>query len=57
MQHQMVYMDKKKATTLQATYQALKRMVEDKRDMRLYIDKKGTLDGFSKQGVKFAKPL
>lgn len=53
----MVYMEKKRATTLQATYQALKRMVEDKRDLRLYIDKKGTLDGFNKQGVKFAKPL
>ena len=47
----------KKVTTLKATYQILKKMVEDKRAMRLYIQEKGTLDGFDKQGVKFAKPL
>ena len=50
-------METKKVATSQAIYSVLKKMAEDKRAMKLYIQEKGTLDGFSKQGVKFAKPL
>lgn len=50
-------METKEIATSQAIYRVLKKMAEDKRAMKLYIHEKGTLDGFSKQGVKFAKPL
>lgn len=50
-------METKKVATSQAIYSVLKNMAEDKRAMKLYIQEKGTLDGFSKKGVKFAKPL
>lgn len=50
-------METTKVTTTQALCQVLKQMAEDKRAMRLYVREKGTLDGFSKKGIKFAKPL
>ena len=50
-------METRTVTTSQALRQVLKQMAEDKRAMRLYVREKGTLDGFSKKGVKFAKPL
>lgn len=54
-------MDKeKKHKVAQAEKEALhffQKMVDDKRAIRAYISKHGTLNGFKSESIKFVKPL
>lgn len=54
-------MDTKRTSTIHPSVEKgkglFKQMIEDKRVIRAYIHEHGTLNGFDKKNIKFAKPI